>query len=150
MRTRLPNTVDDWEKMLKRVYEAQGASGFAKYQYSISSILHLKKDSASIGTILEYCKEIPNPRDVLVDAISGIMLNAGMETASRVTAATTLQALIPRMRDYPRLKAATIILAMRQVLESTGEKALQEAFNDTIEAANRRIQGCPAAYTIKI
>lgn len=150
MRTRLPNTVHDWEKMLKRVYETQGASGFAKYQYSISSILHLKKDGTSIGTILEYCKDIPNPRDVLIDAISGIMLNTDTKTADRVAAAATLRALIPKIQNYPRLKAATIILAMRQVLKSSGEKALQEAFSDTIEAANRRIQGCSAAYTIRI
>lgn len=150
MRTRLPNTVHDWEKMLKRVYETQGPSAFAKYQYSISSILHLKKDGTSIGTLLECCKDIPNPRDVLIDAISGIMLNADMETASRVAAAATLRALIPRIRNYPRLKAATTTLAMREVLESTGESVLHEAFSDTIETANRRILGCPAAYTIRI
>lgn len=148
MRTRFPNTVHDWEKMLKRVYETQGPSAFAKYQYSISSILHLKKNGTSIGTILEYCKNIPNPRDVLIDAISGIMLNADMETASRVAAAATLRTLIPKMRNYPRLKAAAIILAMREILESTRERALHDAFSDTIETANRRILECPAAYTI--
>jgi len=150
MRTRLPNTVHDWEKMLKRVYETQGPSGFAKYQYSISSILHLKKDGTSIGMILEYCKDIPNPRDVLIDAISGIMLNGDMETASRVAAAATLRALIPKIRNYPRVKAAAIILAMREVVESTGEKVLHEVFSDAIEAVNRKIQECPAAYTIRI
>ena len=150
MRTRLPNTVHDWEKMLKRVYETQGPSGFAKYQYSISSILHMKKDGASIESMLEYCKDIPDPKGVLIDVISGIMLNGDMETATRVAAAATLRSLMPRMENYPGCKAATIILAMREVLESTGEKALQEAFNDTIEAANRRIQECPAAYTMRI
>lgn len=149
MRTRLPNTINDWEKMLKRVYEKQGPSDFAKYQYSISNILRLKKDSASIRAILEYCKDIANPRDVLVDTISGIMLNEDMETTARVAAAATLRALIPRMQNYPGLKAASIIMAMREVLESTGEKALHEAFNDTIETANRRMQECPRAYTVR-
>ena len=86
MRTRLPNTVHDWERMLKRVYEKQGPSGFAKYQYSISGILQLKKDGISIGTILEYCGDIANPKDVLIEAISGIMLNKDMETTVSVSA----------------------------------------------------------------
>lgn len=149
MKTRLPNTIHDWEKMLKRVYETQGPSGFAKYQYSISSILQLKKDGTSIEVILQYCKDIPNPKDVLIDAISGIMLNGDMETVIRVSAAATLRSLIPRMRNYPRLRAASIISATREVLESTGEKALQEAFVDTIEVADRMIQECPRAYTIR-
>jgi hypothetical protein len=149
MRTRLPNTVHDWERMLKRVYEKQGPSGFAKYQYSISGILQLKKDGISIGTILEYCGDIANPKDVLIEAISGIMLNKDMETTVRVAAATALRSLIPRMRNYPGLKAASIILAMREVVESTGERALQEAFTDTIEVADRRIQECPKAYAIR-
>lgn len=149
MKTRLPNTIHDWEKMLKRVYETQGPSGFAKYQYSISSILQLKKDGTSIEVILQYCKDIPNPKDVLIDAISGIMLNGDMETVIRVSAAATLRSLIPRMRNYPRLRAASIISATREVLESTGEKALQEAFVDTIEVADRMIQERPRAYTIR-
>jgi len=135
--------------MLKRVYEKQGPSGFAKYQYSISGILQLKKDGISIGTILEYCGDIANPKDVLIEAISGIMLNKDMETTVRVAAATALRSLIPRMRNYPGLKAASIILAMREVVESTGERALQEAFTDTIEVADRRIQECPKAYAIR-
>jgi len=48
------------------------------------------------------------------------------------------------------LKAASIIVAMREVVESTGERALQEAFTDTIEVADRMIQECPRAYTVKI
>lgn len=149
MKTRLPNTIHDWEKMLKRVYETQGPSDFAKYQYSISSILQLKKDATSIEVILQYCKDIPNPKDVLIDAISGIILNGDMETVIRVSAAATLRSLIPRMRNYPGLRAASIISATREVLESTGEKALQEAFVDTIEVADRMIQECPRAYTIR-
>lgn len=150
MRTRLPNTVHDWERMLKRVYETQGPSGFAKYQYSISGILQLKKDGTSIGTMLEYCGDIEDPKDVLIDAISGIMLNGDMETAVRIAAAAALRSLIPRMRNYPGLKAAPIIVAMREVLESAGERALHEAFTDTIEVADRMIQECPRAYTVKI
>jgi len=150
MRTRLPNTVHDWERMLKRVYETQGPSGFAKYQYSISGILQLKKDGTSIGTMLEYCGDIEAPKDVLIDAISGIMLNGDMETAVRIAAAAALRSLIPRMRNYPGLKAASIIVAMREVLESAGERALHEAFTDTIEVADRMIQECPRAYTVKI
>jgi len=38
---------------------------------------------------------------------------------------------------------------MREVVESTGERALQEAFTDTIEVADRRIQECPKAYAIR-
>jgi len=136
--------------MLKRVYETQGPSGFAKYQYSISSILQVKKDGASIKTLLEHCKDIPNPKDVLIDAISGIMLNGDMETTVRVAAAAALRSLIPRMRNYPGLKATSIIVAMREVLESTGENALREAFADTIEVADRMIQECPRAYAVRV
>lgn len=104
MRQRLPNTVHDWEKMLKRVYETQGPSAFAKYQYSISSILQLTKTSPSLQKILEYCKDIPNPKDVLIDTISGIMLDHSIDTSSRVAATATLCALIPRMQAYPGLR----------------------------------------------
>ncbi len=150
MRTRLPNTVHDWEKMLKRVYKTQGPSGFAKYQYSISSILQMKKDGASLKTILKHCKDIEDPKEVLIDAVSGIMLNKNMETTVRVAAAAALRSLIPRMRNYSGLRAAKTILTMREVLESTGERTLQEAFADTIEVADRRIQECPRAYTVRV
>lgn len=150
MRTCLPNTVHDWEKMLKRVYETQGPSGFAKYQYSISSILQLKKDGTPLGKMLEYCKDIPDPKNVLIDAICQIALNEDLEIKTRVAAAAALRALIPKIKNYPGLRGASLIGAMQEVLESTREKALQEAFNDTIEAANRKIQECPRAYAVRI
>ncbi len=150
MRRRLPNTVHDWEKMLKRVFETQGPSGFAKYQYSISSILRLTKTTASLQKMLEYCKDIPNPKDVLVDTISDIMLDHDTDTSARVAATATLRALIPRMQDYPRLKGAVIVEAMREVLERTREGSLQDALAEAINAASRRLQECPRAYEIKL
>ena len=150
MRTRLPNTVHDWEKMLKRVYERQGPSGFAKYQYSISSILRLTKTSTSLQKLIEYCSDIPNPKDVLIDTISEVMLDNTVDTGARVTAAATLRVLIPRMQDYPGLKGAAIVEAMKEVLQGTREASLNDALTETINAANRRLQECPRAYAIKL
>lgn len=93
MRKRLPNTVHDWEKMLKRAYETQGPSGLAKYQYSVSSILHLTKTSPSLQRMLEYCKDIPNPKGVLIDAISEVMLNHAIATNARIAATATLETM---------------------------------------------------------
>lgn len=150
MRKHLPNTVHDWEKMLKRVYETQGPSAFAKYQYSISSILQLTPTSSSLEQMLAYCKDIPNPKDVLIDAISGIMLDHTIVASSRIAATATLCALIPRMPVYPGLKGAAMLEAMKEVLQRTREESLQDALTETINAANRRLQGCPRAYAIKL
>ncbi len=76
----LPNTAHDWEKMLKRVYETQGPSGFAKYQYSLASIIHLTRKSAALHTMLEYCGDIPNPKDVFIEAVCEIMLDDNVDT----------------------------------------------------------------------
>ena len=146
----LANTVHDWEKMLKRVYETQNPTGFAKYQYSISRILQLLTGSSSLEIMLEYCKDIPNPKDVLIDAISEIILDHAIDTKVRVAATATLCALIPRMRTYPGLKGAGILETMKEVLARTREKSLQDALTETINAANRRLQECPQAYAIKL
>ena len=150
MRKHLPSTVHDWEKMLKRVYETQGPSAFAKYQYSISSVLQQLKSSSSLEKMFAYCRDIPNPKDVLIDAISGIMFDHDIDTKARVAAAATLRALIPRMKDYPGLKGAAMLEAMMEVLQRTREGSLQDALTETINAANRRLQGCPRAYAIKL
>ena len=136
--------------MLKRVYETQGPSGFAKYQYSISSILQLKKHDTPAGEMLEYCRDVPDPKNVLIDAICQIALDEDTEISTKVAAAATLRALIPKIKNYPGLRGASMIGAMQEVLESTREKALQEAFNDTIEAVNRKMRGCPGTYAIRI
>lgn len=146
----LANTVHDWEKMLKRVYETQDPTGFAKYQYSISRILQLLTGSSSLEIMLEYCKDIPNPKDVLIDAISEIILDHAIDTKVRVAATATLCALIPRMQTYPGLKGAGILETMKEVLARTREKSLQDALTETINAANRRLQECPQAYAIKL
>ena len=150
MRKRLPNTIHDWEKMLKRVYETQGPSGFSKYQYSISSILELTKASPSLQKMLEYCKDIPNPKDVLIDAISEVMLDHDIDMNVRTSATVTLRALIPRMQAYPGLKGAAIIDAMKEVLGRTREQRFRDALTETINAANRRLQECPRAYMIRL
>ena len=145
MRTRLPNTAQDWGKMLTRVYEKQGPSDFAKYQYSISSILrHLKRNGTSIGKILEYCKNIQNPKDVLVDSIFEIMLDDDIETTIRVAAGNTLRVLIPKIWNYPALNVTDI----QEVLASTGEEALQETFNNIIQAINSKTQEHSGAYAV--
>ena len=150
MRKHLSNTVHDWDKMLKRVYETQGPTGFAKYQYSISSILQLLKSSSSLEKLLEYCKDIPDPKDVLINAISEIMLDHTVNTNTRISATATLYALIPRMKGYPGLKGAAILETMKKVLARTGEESLQDALTETINAANRRLQKYPRAYAIKL
>ncbi len=150
MRKRLPNTAHDWEKMLRRVYESQGPSGFAKYQYSIASIIHLTRKSATLHKMLEYCKDIPNPKDVLIEAVCEIMLDPNVDTKTRVTATSTLRALIPKMEMHPGLKGAAILEAMKQVLDRTGEESLQDALTETINATNRKLQECPRAFAIKL
>lgn len=150
MRKHLSNTVHDWEKMLKRVYRTQGPSGLAKYQYSISSILQLTKTSPSSQEMLEYCKDIPDPKDVLIDTLSGIMLDHTIDTGCRTLATATLCALIPRMQTCPGLKGAGILKTMKEVLARTREKSLQDALTKTINAANLRLQGCPRAHAIRL
>ncbi|MEN6615338.1 MAG: hypothetical protein ABFD12_02175 [Syntrophorhabdus sp.] len=150
MRQRLPNTVQDWEKMLKRVYETQGPSAFAKYQYSVSTILQLTKTGPSLQKMLEYCKDIPNPKDVLIDAISEVMRDHNMEVNVRIAATVTLRALMPRIQDYPGFKGATIIDAMEEVLGRTRDESFRDALTETINAANRKMQECPRMYAIKL
>lgn len=150
MRTRLPNTVRDWEKMLKRVYRTQGPAGFGRYQYSISSILRLTRADASLQEMLEYCRDIPNPKDVLIDTVSEIMLDSTVDTDTRVAATGTLRALIPRMNGYPGLRGAAMLDAMKEVLARTREEPLHDALTETINAANQRLQECPRAYAIKL
>ena len=55
--------------MLKCVFETQGPSGFAKYQYSIPSIIRLTRTSAALHKMLEYCGDIPKTKDVLIEAV---------------------------------------------------------------------------------
>lgn len=150
MRKRLPNTVHDWEKMLKRVYETQGPSGLAKYQYTVSSILHLTKTSPSLQRMLEYCKDIPNPKGVLIDAIFEVMLDDNVDTNARVAAAATLRALMPRMKGYPGLKGAAILETMKEVLAKTREESSPDALTKRIKTANRRLEECPREHAIKL
>ena len=77
------------------------------------------------------------------------MVDIPYSTANQANGSREILRQAPRMQNYPGLKAASIIKAMREVLESTGEKTLHEAFNDTIETVNRRMQECPRAYTVR-
>ncbi len=143
MKTRLPNTTSDWEKMLNEVYETQGPSGFAKYQYSIANIIPLIRTSPSLLRILEYCVDIPERRDIIVDTICEVAVNEDVDTDTRIAAATAVRAFIPRIKSYPGFKAAFIATIVQQALGRTREESLRDALTETIDAANRILQECP-------
>jgi len=149
MRRHLPETIDEWGKMLSRVYKTQGSASFGKYQYSIAKILHLGRDWKLVKKMLEYAKDIPNPKDVLIDEISTIMLDSSINSNIRVIAADTLRVLIPRSMSFTVSKGTSITQAMKDILDSSQTKTFRDAVCGVLQVIDTETNDCLRAYSMR-
>jgi len=132
--------IDKWGKTFVRVYELQGPAAFEKYQYSIANMLCLRANQKLGEKLLEYVKDISEPKDVLLDVLTAIMLDDLMNINSRILAVAALRELVPKISPYARYTRESVVRAMKDSINSPQTPVLHEAVANALKSINREMQ----------
>lgn len=136
----LPDNIDKWGMALVGVYERCGPADFEKYQYSVAAMLRRKADKELGEKLLEYVKDISEPKDVLLEVLISIMFNDFMNNNSRIRAVDALRVLVPKRMPNSRYTGEFIVRAMKDVINSLGASGIRGTVNKAMKSIRMDIQ----------
>ncbi len=133
-------TIDKWGAALIRVYELQGPADFEKYQYGIARILHLRANRKSGEKLLQYAKDISRPKEVLLNALTKIMLSDSLSTNSRTLAVNALRVLVPKKALLNSNTVESVGRAMEDIINSPQLSAFHNTVKNALKSINKEVQ----------
>ncbi len=126
-------TIHKWGTALLRIYERRGPKAFERYQYILAKIIQIDANGKLGGKLLEYAKNITNPKEVLFDALTAIMRDDLASDNARILAIHALRTLLPRRMPHAIHIGQSIERAMRDVTISAQTSVLHEIVNDALQ-----------------
>jgi len=133
--------IEKWGKTFIRAYELQGIAAFAKYQYSIATSILNQKISVDLREkLIQYIKDIPNPKDVLLEALIEIMFDDFYNVNTRILAVNALRALFPKRMPNSKYMQCAVTRVMEDIINSPQTPELHNTVEDALQSINIAVQ----------
>jgi hypothetical protein len=127
----------DWGRVLERLEKIKENSALDEYQDELIRILRYKENWRLTERVLEYAKEIRQPKDELIGETCSILCNPKRYVDSRVLAADALSALIPKnvkgTVEYPKFEGASVVEVMQEILKSPEAPIVHNAVSKALQ-----------------
>lgn len=137
MKSDIFGNLREWGQVLELLDNLKKSKELDENQSGLARILRYRKNWRLLERVLEYGKEIRQPADEFLSAVSNIVTDQNIYLDARILAVNALGYLIPRRRkncqDDQKFNETLVVGKMMDILNSPGPPIFQGAISKSLK-----------------